>query len=117
MAEARSRVVSSFTIIKGSLIDETFAVFRDWDFSISRFDNLKRVREENSIGATSTHWARDVAKVLNRRFEPDGRDRLLVGMARAGCDREIWKPLLLWHMTRMSSYCAIFWLTGFTLNS
>jgi len=100
MAEARSRVVSSFTIIKGSLIDETFAVFRDWDFSLSRLENLRRVREENSIGATSTHWARDVAKVLNRRFDPDARDRSLVDLARGGCDREIWRPLLLWHMTR-----------------
>jgi len=100
MAGARSQVVSSFTIIKGSLIDETFAVFRDWDFSLSRIENLRRVREENSIGATSANWARDVAKVLNRRFDPDGRDRPLVDLAQAGCDREIWKPLLLWHMTR-----------------
>lgn len=100
MAESRSRVVSSFTIIKGSLIDETFAVFRDWDFSLSRQENLRRVREDNSIGATSAHWARDVAKVLNRRFDPADRDRSLVELARAGCDREIWKPLLLWHMTR-----------------
>ncbi|HRS17554.1 MAG TPA: DUF1819 family protein [Thermoanaerobaculaceae bacterium] len=100
MAGTRSQVVSSFTIIKGSLIDETFAVFRDWDFSRSRFENLRQVRERNSIGATSAHWARDVAQVLNRRFDPDGRDRPLVDLAQAGCDREIWKPLLLWHMTR-----------------
>jgi hypothetical protein len=100
MAEPRSRVVSSFTIIKGSLIDETYSVFRDWDFSLSRMENLRRVREENTIGTSSTHWARDVAKVLNRRFDPDGRDRSLVELAKGGCPREIWKPILLWHMTR-----------------
>jgi hypothetical protein len=100
MAEARSRVISSFTIIKGSLIDETFSVFRDWDFSLSRLENLRRVREENSIGAKSANWARDVGKVLNRRFDPDGRDRVLVDLARAGCERETWKPILLWHITR-----------------
>ncbi|MEL7641064.1 MAG: BrxA family protein [Solidesulfovibrio sp.] len=100
MAETRSRVVSSFTIIKGSLINETLAILQDWDFSVSRLENLRRVREENSIGATSAHWARDVAWVLNRRFDPENRDRVLVDLARAGCDREIWKPLLLWHMTR-----------------
>ena len=100
MAKSRSSVVSSFTIIKGSLIDETFAVFRAWDFGKSRTDNLRRVREDNTIGATSTHWARDVAHVLNRRFDPAGRDRPLVELAIAGCDRDVWKPLLLFHMTR-----------------
>ncbi len=100
MTESRSRVVSSFTIIKGSLIDETYAIFQDWDFSLTRTENLRRVREEDTIGTSSTHWARDVAKVLNRRFDPDGRDRPLVELAKAGCDREIWKPILLWHMTR-----------------
>jgi hypothetical protein len=100
IAESRSHVVSSFTIIKGALIEETYAVFRDWDFSLSRVQNLRRVREDNTIGATSTHWARDVAKVLNRRFDPVGSDRPLIDLAKAGCDREVWKPLLLWHMTR-----------------
>jgi hypothetical protein len=100
MGKSRSSVVSSFTIIKGSLIDETYAVFREWDFDRSRTDNLRRVREDNTIGATSTHWARDVAKVLNRRFDPAGRDRPLVELAIAGCDRDVWKPLLLFHMTR-----------------
>lgn len=100
MGASRSSVVSSFTIIKGSLIDETYEVFRGWDFSQSKLENLRRVREENSIAATSTHWARDVAKVLNRRFEPSGRDRPLVELAKAGCVQEVWKPILLFHMTR-----------------
>lgn len=97
---ARSAVVSSFTIIKGSLIEETYAVFRDWDFSATATENLRRVRDDNTIGATSTNWARDVAKVLHRRFDPEGRDRTLVELAKARCDREVWKPILLWHMTR-----------------
>ncbi|SEU47591.1 BrxA family protein [Nonomuraea wenchangensis] len=100
MAESRSSVVSSFTIIKGSLIDETYAVFREWDFDKSRTENLIRVREENTIGAKSTHWARDVAKVISRRFDPAGRDRPLVDLAIAGCARDVWKPLLLFHLTR-----------------
>ena len=100
MQKSRSRVVSSFTIIKGSLIDQTYAVFQEWDFSLSRGANLRRLREENAMGTSSTHWARDVSKVLNRRFDPNGRDRPLVGLAKAGCHREVWKPLLLWHMTR-----------------
>ena len=100
MTESRSRVVSSFTIIKGALIEETYAVFQSWDFSLSRTENLRHVKDANTIGATSQNWLRDVAKVLNRRFEPDGRDRTLVELAQAGCDRSVWRPLLLWHMTR-----------------
>ena len=100
MAKSRSGVVSSFTIIKGALIDETYAVYRDWDFGNSRTENLRRVREDNTIGATSSHWARDVAWVISRRSDPVGRDRPLIELAMAGCDRELWKPLLLFHMTR-----------------
>lgn len=98
--EARSRVISSFTIVKGSLIEETYSVFRDWDYSVSKFENLRHVRDDNSIGATSTNWALNVTKVMNRRFDPEGRDRPLVELAKAGCERELWKPLLLYHMTR-----------------
>jgi hypothetical protein len=97
---SRANSISSFTLIKGSLIDETYAVFRDWDFERSKAENLRLVRDENSIGARSKNWARDVAWVLNRRFDPSGRDRPLVQLAQAGCDREAWKPILLFHMTR-----------------
>jgi hypothetical protein len=100
MAEARAQVVSSFTVIKGALIDETYAVFREWDFALSRLENLKRGKAANLVGAVSSHWNRDVAKVLNRRFDPAGRDRPLVELAQAGVAREAWRPLLLWHMTR-----------------
>jgi hypothetical protein len=97
---SRSNVASSFTVVKGAMIEETYAVFAAWDFTRSKRENLDRLREENFIGASSTTWLRDVAKVLNRRYEPDGRDRALVLLAKNGCDINEWKPLLLWHMTR-----------------
>lgn len=100
MGVSRAQVVSSFTIVKGSLIEETYSIFQSWDFALSKRENLQLVKENNTIGATSANWLRDVAKVLNRRFDPEGCDRPLVELAKAGCDREIWKPLLLWHMTR-----------------
>ena len=56
----------------------TYAVFAAWDFERSKRENLDRLRDENFIGATSVTWLRDVAKVLNRRFDPAGRDRPLV---------------------------------------
>ncbi len=100
MIEPRARVVSSFTIIKGSLIEETYTVFAGWDFDLSKLENLSRAREGNAIAGASASWARDVAKVINRRFDPNGRDRALVVLAQRGLALDLWKPLLLWHMTR-----------------
>jgi len=99
-AGSRANVASSFTVVKGAMIDETYAVFAAWDFERTKRENLDRLREENFIGASSTTWLRDVAKVLNRRFDPGGRDRPLVVLAKSGLPVEEWKPLLLWHMTR-----------------
>jgi hypothetical protein len=99
-AGSRANVASSFTVVKGAMINETYAVFAAWDFERTKRENLDRLRDENFIGASSTTWLRDVAKVLNRRFDPAGRDRPLVVLAKSGLPVEEWKPLLLWHMTR-----------------
>lgn len=100
MSNASRRPISSFTIIKGSLIEETYAVFQNWDFTQSKTENFNRIREDNPIGAKSSSWLKNVTWSLSRRFEPNDRDRPLVLLAKSDCDREIWKPLLLWHMTR-----------------
>lgn len=75
---SRSTVVSSFTIIKGAMIEETYTVFQQWDFELTREENLRRVRDSNTIGASSANWLRDVYKVLHRRFAPNQADRPLV---------------------------------------
>ncbi len=93
------------------MIDETYAVFAAWDFALSKRENLDRLRRDNFIGARTTTWLRDVAKVLNRRFEPNNRDRPLALLAKSGCPIDEWKPLLLWHITRDE-----FLLRDFLLN-
>jgi hypothetical protein len=80
-ARSRANVVSSFTVVKGAMIEETYAVFAAWDFERSKRENLDRLREENFIGASSSTWLRDVAKVLNRRFDPNG------ATARSSCSQ------------------------------
>lgn len=100
MDATRASVVSSYTIVKGALIEETYAIFRDWDFSKSPEANLDIVRRTNSVGAKSASWLVDVCKVLHRRFDPPGRDRDLVELAQKRLSIHVWKPLLLWHMTR-----------------
>ena len=111
MRASRASVASSFTLIKGAMIPETYAVFAAWDLERSKRENLARLREKNFIGASSDTWLRDVAKVINRRFEPHGRDRALILLAKRGCDLEVWRPLLLWHITRDE-----FLLRDFLLN-
>jgi hypothetical protein len=100
MTSPRASIVSSFTIIKGAMISETYDTMACWDLASSKKENLDRLRRENFIGAPSVTWLRDVAKVLNRRFEPGGRDRALVILAQGGCPIDEWKPILLWHLTR-----------------
>lgn len=110
-APSRANVVSSFTIVKGTLIPETYAVLAAWDLGRTKSENLDRLRADNFIGVRSATWLRDVAKVLNRRFDPDDRDRALVVLAQAGCPLDEWKPIALWHMTRDE-----FLLRDFLLN-
>lgn len=82
------------------MIDETHEVFVTWDFARSKRQNLDPLREENFIGAGTSTRLREVAKVLNRRFEPAGRDHAIVVLAKNGCELQDWKPLLLWYITR-----------------
>lgn len=99
-APLRANVASSFTIIKGAMIEETYAALGAWDPDASKRENLDRLRADNVVGAPTTAWLRDVAKVLNRRFDPDGRDLALVTLARGQLPLDEWRPILLWHMTR-----------------
>lgn len=86
--------------MRGALIDETYTILRRWDFGESRTENLRRVRNDNPIGAASSRWASKVTDAFSRVFDPTGRDRSLAEIAIAGCDREIWKSILLYHTTR-----------------
>ena len=100
MNRLRSKEISSFTIIKGSLISETYAAFKAWDFDASVKENYDRFKRENTLAARSANWLRDIVKVLHRRFDPVIHDRALVVLAQTQCPLEVWKPILLWHMTR-----------------
>jgi len=89
---------SSFLATKGPLIVPTFRAFRDWDLSQSQGQNIDRICAENTIGAPSSGWLKDFRKIFSRRFDVDGRDRLLVEAVKLGWDLDAWAPMLLWHM-------------------
>lgn len=98
--DSRSDVVSSFTVIKGALIEETYTVLGAWRFDLTKRENLDAVRDGSVVSAKGDTWRRDVAWVISRRLDPGGRDRPLAIMAKSGMRLDEWKPLLLWHMTR-----------------
>ena len=97
-AADRADVVSSFTLIKGAMVEETWTALQSWDLDRDVDANLAELRATNPFGANA-NWLRDIHKVLHRRIDPV-RDRPLILLAKAGCDREVWKPILLWHITR-----------------
>ncbi len=82
------------------MIEETHAIMRDWDFEWSREENLSHVQKNNTIGAQSSNWLRDLRSVIHRRYDPNTRDRALALLAKSGASMEVWKPVQLWHMTR-----------------
>src|SRR5262249_26954905 len=97
---ARQNVASSFTVIKGAMVEETNTVFAAWDFDRSKRENLDRLRAENFIGAKSATWRRHGRWGHSRGFGPGGGDRPLVVLVKHGLSLDEWKPLLLWHMAR-----------------
>lgn len=99
MTASRANVVSSYTV-KQPLVEETYEVFQRWDLARSKRENLTALRASNFLGVRSASWLNDLVKILNRRFDTDGTDRVLVELAQARCPMGTWKPLLLWHMTR-----------------
>ena len=104
---------SSFLATKGGMVEPTYRALRDWDFSLSQPDNIRRIRETNAIGAPSQGWLNDFGKILSRRFETDQRDRLLVKAAQQGWDIDAWGPLLLWHIAAtdpLLNACLSDWL-------
>ncbi len=99
-AVSRANVVSSFAIIKGAMVEETFTALAAWDFDQTKNQNLEHIRDVNLVGAKSQAWLGYVVRVLKRRFDPAGTDRPLALLAKAGWSLDDWKPVLLWHLTR-----------------
>ena len=100
MPGSRSNMVSSFTIIKGALIEETYKILEEWNFDWSVEENLGHAQQNNTVGAKSLNWMRDLRSVIHRRYDPNTKDKSLALLAKAHVSYEIWKPAQLWHMTR-----------------
>jgi hypothetical protein len=59
---SRAQFVSSFTIVKGALLDETSAAFQHGDLEKTKAANLEQFRSTNAIGlAARTDCARETS--------------------------------------------------------
>jgi hypothetical protein len=112
-AGPRHDLISSTSIIRAGLVEETYAALRDWDLSSSKTENLKRLATAPTIAAVSESWRRDILRAISRRLDPGGRDKSLTILAQCGLALESWKPLLLWHITRDEYLLRTFLVTWF----
>jgi len=97
MAEKKRKLSTRLTR-KGALIEETYAAFQHWDLSISLRKNLKKLQQENPIGARNENWLHEILTTLSSRFEDASSITPLVLMAKGELPLHQWKPCLLWHL-------------------
>lgn len=100
MQRSRGNVVSTFLLIKGALIQPTRDVLAHWDLDRNVKQNLDDFKHSDQGGIGTANWRRDVAFVLQRRYDLDGVDRILAELARGSASQDAWKAIVLWHMTR-----------------
>ena len=92
--------ISSTSICRGGLIEETHDALCAWDFSASREENFRALQGGAAVRAATAGWRRDIVSALSRRFDPGGRDLPLTLLAKGGCAFDVWRAILLWHLTR-----------------
>lgn len=115
--KSQDEVLSSYLAIKGGLSETTYRAFSDWDLSASDKDNFQRLKDTNSVGASSAGWLKQFIQVLKRRYDLSGPDRSLIELVQQGWHIDDWRPIQLWHMSRSDELLRIFlteWL--FDLN-
>lgn len=100
--------LSSYLAIKGPFVETTYRAFQDWDLSTSVKENLKRIEDTNSVGASSTGWLKQFTQVTKRRYELGGADRPLIELVQNGWHIDEWSPIQLWHMCQSDELLRVF---------
>jgi len=101
-------LLSSYLAIKGPLSESTFRAFSAWDLSLSASENIDRLKQSNSVGASSSGWLGQFIRVLKRRYELDGADRSLIQLVHRGWHIDDWRPAQLWHISRNDDLLRMF---------
>lgn len=96
----RAQVASSYTIVKGAMLQETYTACMLWDSTVEKRANLACIRQNPAMPVKSSNWLKDICCALGRRFDFSGPDQVLVFLAQKGHSFEEWKMIVFWHMTR-----------------
>lgn len=117
MLSKKTRLASTGVAIRGAMIPESYSILAAWDGSLTRAENISRIRDGSLFPSASAAWTEKVRKEFLHRFDPDTRDMdsALALLARNGMDMEKWKPLLLWHLVHTNGLLQEFledWLFG-----
>lgn len=96
-------IISSFTAIKGPLVTETYAIFAEWDFRRTKRENLENSSTLAMLAAGSEKRLADISRVIFRRFQIPGRDVPLIFLAQRHCQIDVWKTVLLWHLSQQDT--------------
>ncbi|MDC0935233.1 DUF1819 family protein [Pirellulales bacterium] len=100
--------LSSYLAIKGPFIESTYRAFRDWELDKSPRNNLRDIKETNSIGASSTSWLEQFTQVISRRYDIQDHDHQLVELVKQGWHIDDWRPIQLWHISRRDTLLRCF---------
>ena len=92
MGNSRVKVGSSVTIVKVSLVHETYTACEHWDVYTGKRTNLKRLKELGAIGVRTEDWLRAVASMIGRRSESEDCGRPLIEVAIRGHARQLRRP-------------------------
>lgn len=93
-----TRLLAQAQLRKGTLVEETYVAFKDWDLRDPVADNLRRIRKTNAIGAANEAWLNEVMRTISNRFRA-GTDHVpLVRLAQADFPLDKWRSCLLWHI-------------------
>ena len=94
-----TRKFSTRLIRKGALLEETYAVFQEWDLEESFAWNIDHMRTENIPGANNQAWLKEIITTLSSRYADDEYLESLVLLAKR-VRVDVWRPCVLWHIGR-----------------
>ena len=107
------RRVSTRSLRKGALIEETYAICRAWDPNVGYLQNVDRMRAGNVVGAANRAWLREVIVTFTQRFPDFGSVEPLVFLVQGGMPLDRWRPCLLYHLAERDALYfayAVDWL-------
>lgn len=102
------RRISTRSLRKGALIEETYAICRAWDLGAGYATNIDLIRSQNVVGAANRAWLGEVVVTFSQRFPDADAVAPLVTMAQGKVALETWSTCLLYHIAARDALYFIY---------